>query len=63
MAKYYLVSAACLPYIILHVTYLTLIQMPQHLYKILHGVDKSNEGIQKFPLVFIETPKKETPEY
>ena len=36
------------------VTYLTLIQMPQHLYKIVHEVVKSNEGIQNFPLVFIK---------
>ena len=26
--------------------------MPRHLYKILHEVDKSNEGIQNFPLIF-----------
>lgn len=58
MAKYYLVSAACLPYIILHGTYLTLIHMPQHLYKILHEVDKSNESIQNFPLIFIEQKRK-----
>jgi hypothetical protein len=38
---------------ILRVTYRTLIQMPQHLYKILHKVGKSNEGIQKIPLIFI----------
>jgi hypothetical protein len=57
MAIYYLVSAACLSYIILRVTRLTLIRMPQHLYKILHELDKSSDGIQKFPLFFIEQKK------